>query len=301
MFKYYLFKIIRSVFPTKENTKTIIIVKAVSLVAIIGIIIAGVNLASIEIDHVILERENEEIQSVMQTIIDERDPESTTYDFQLLYEQNPDIRAWIIIPGTDINYPICQTDNNDYYLNHNFNKKQSGFGTLFFDFQNDVNTSQNITVYGHSVKNSQMFTNIKKYATIDYYKQHPIVQLITPEGLVEYKVFAAMVMNAVPEDDNGYLYSFMQTDFSRQREFIDWTNEALQRSIIHTPVDILPSDRVITLSTCGYEFKNQRFVVMARQIRDGESNYVDVEAAKLNPNPRYPKKWYDTKKLKYPW
>ena len=93
----------------------------------------------------------------------------------------------------------------------------------------------------------------------------------------------------------------MQTDFSRQREFIDWTNEALQRSIIHTPVDILPSDRVITLSTCGYEFKNQRFVVMARQIRDGESNYVDVEAAKLNPNPRYPKKWYDTKKLKYPW
>lgn len=301
MFKYYLFKIIRSVFPTKENTTNIIIIKSVVLLAVIGIIIAGVMLASIEIDHAILRRDNEKIQEVMQTILDERNPESEVYDFALLHEQNPDICAWIVIPGTDINYPICQTDNNEYYLKHNFNRKESGFGTLFFDFKNDVNTSQNITVYGHSLKNSQMFTNIKNYAKIDFYKEHPIVQLITPEGLVEYKVFAAMVMNAVPEDDNGYLYNFMRTDFTPQREFISWIEEAYQRSIIQTPVDILPSDRIITLSTCGYEFKNQRFVVMARQIREDESNIVEVDLAKLNPNPRYPKKWYDTKKIKYPW
>ena len=285
----------------KENTKKTIIIKAVSLVAIIGIIVSVILLASIEIDHIVLERDNKQIQNVMEDILEEREPESVEYDFDLLHQQNPDIRAWVVIPGTDINYPVCQTDNNDFYLNHNFNKKYSAFGTLFFDCQNEVDSSQNITIYGHSVKNSQMFTNIKKYANIDFYKEHPIVQLITPNGLVEYKVFAAMVMNAVPEDDNGYLYHFMQTDFMRQRDFINWINEALQRSVIETTVDVLPSDRIITMSTCGYQFKNQRFVVMARQVREGESNIVEVDEAKLNPNPRYPKKWYDTKKLKYPW
>lgn len=303
MFKYYLFKIVRAVFPTKQNDKKTIIIKSVSLVAIIGIIICSIWLGSIEIEHAVLKHENKEIQNVMQNILENRDPESDLYDFELLHEQNPDIRAWIVIPGTDINYPICQTKDNDYYLKHNFNKKFSPFGTLFFDCQNDVATSQNLTVYGHSLKNSQMFTNIRKYAKLDYYKEHPIIQLITPEGMVEYKVFAAMVMNAVPEDDNGYLYPFMQTDFTRQRDFINWIEEAYQRSIIQTPVDILPDDRILTLSTCGYEFENQRFVVMARQVRtlDGESRDVAVNDARRNPNPRYPKKWYDTKKMKYPW
>ena len=285
----------------KDNDKKTIIIKSTALVAVLGIVICSIWLISIEYDHVVLRRDNKQIQNVMQNILDDRDPESEVYDFEKLYAQNPDIRAWIVIPGTDINYPICQTDNNDYYLKHNFNKEFSAFGTLFFDFQNNVNTSQNLTVYGHSVKNSQMFTNIRKYAKIDFYKEHPIVQLITPEGMVEYKVFAAMAMNAVPEDDNGYLYQFMQTDFERQRDFVSWIEEAFQRSIIQTPVDILPNDRIITLSTCAYEFKNERFVVMARQIREGESSLVSTDEAKLNPNPRYPKKWYDTKKLKYPW
>lgn len=301
MFRYYLFKIIRAIIPTKQNDKKTIIIKSVSIVAVIGIIICSLLLGSIELEHAVLRNKNKKIQNVMSNIIEEREPDSEVYDFGLLYEQNPDIRGWIVIPGTDINYPICQTDNNDFYLNHSFDKKFSAFGTLFFDFENDVNISQNITVYGHSVKNSQMFTNIRKYARLDYYKEHPIVQLITPEGKYEYKVFAAMVMNAVPEDDNGYLYKFNQTNFDRQRDFVNWVEEAFQRSIIHTPVDILPNDRIITLSTCGYEFDNQRFVVMARLLREGETKDVVLDEAKLNPNPRYPKKWYDTKKLEYPW
>ncbi len=303
MFKYYFYKFLRAIFPTRDNDKVTIIIKTVSLVSVLGIIICSVWLFGIEYDHAVLRHENKEIQGVMNEILDQRDPDSEVYNFSLLYEANPEIRAWVTIPDTDINYPICQTDNNDYYLNHNFNKKSSGFGTLFFDYRNDVNTSQNLTIYGHSLKNSQMFTNIRKYAKLDYYKKHPIIQLITPEGLVEYKVFAAMVMNAEPKDDNGYLYPFIKCDFTTQREFINWIEEAFQRSIIHTPVDILPNDRILTLSTCGYEFKNQRFVVMARQVRTdrGESNYVAVDDAKVNPNPRYPKKWYDTKKKEFPW
>lgn len=303
MFKYYFYKFIRTVFPTRDNDKTTIIIKTVSLVAVLGIIVCSVWLFGIEYDHAVLRRENKEVQSVMNEILQQHDPDSDVYNFSLLYDVNPEISAWITIPDTDINYPICQTDNNDYYLSHSFNKKYSAFGTLFFDCNSDVKKSQNITVYGHSLKNSQMFTNIRKYSKLDYYKEHPIIQLITPEGLVEYKVFAAMVMNAVPADDNGYLYPFMESDFTSQRNFINWIEEAFQRSIIQTPVDILPNDRILTLSTCGYEFENQRFVVMARQVRTdkGESNYVAVDDATLNPNPRYPKKWYDTKKKEFPW
>ncbi len=301
MFKYYFYKFLQFILPIGTRDKKIIILKSISLVAIIGIIVCSVMLFLIEKDHLDLKLENKEIQDIMQDIITDKDGNTDNYDFTKLYEQNSDIRAWIVIPGTDINYPICQTTDNDYYLNRNFNKKPSGFGTLFFDYHNKVNSSQNLTVYGHSLKNSQMFTSIKKYARLNYYKEHPTVQLITEDGMREYKVFAAMVMNAVPQDDNGYLYQFMQTDFTKQRDFMNWIDEALQRSIIHTSVDVKPNDRIITLSTCGYEFKNQRFVVMARQVRENESSEVDIEASKVNPNPRYPKKWYDTKKKKYPW
>ena len=303
MFKYYLYKVLHIILPTRDNDRKTNIIKIVSLVSVLGILICSVWLFGIEYQHNALRHDNKVIQGVMNEIIKNRNPESEFYDFKSLYDVNPDICAWVKIPNSDINYPICQTDNNDYYLNHNFNNEKSKFGTLFFDCKNDVKSSQNLTVYGHSLKNSQMFTKIRQYAKLDYYKEHPVIQLITPEGMVEFKVFAAMVMNAEPKDDNGYLYQFMKSDFTTQREFINWIEEAYQRSIIQTPVDILPNDRILTLSTCGYEFKNQRFVVMARQVRTdkGESNNVAVEDATLNPNPRYPKKWYDTKKKEYPW
>ncbi len=286
MFKYYLFKVIRVLFPNGQNTKKVIILKSISLLAIIGIIVCSILWFNIEYDHYVLRRDNEKIQNVMEQIINTHDPQSEEYDFEPLYDENTDICAWINIPGTDINYPICQTDNNDYYLTHNFFGEYSSFGTLFFDFKNNIKTSQNLTVYGHSLKNSQMFTNIKNYAKLDFYKEHPIVQLFTPDGMYEYKVFAAMVMNAVPQDDNGYLYNFMQTDFNVQREFVNWINEANQRSLIQTTVDVLPNDRIITLSTCGYEFKNQRFVVMAKLI-DSTTDFPAVTITK-NPNPKEP-------------
>jgi len=303
LFKYYLYKVLHIILPTRDNDRKTNIIKIVSLVSVLGILICSVWLFGIEYQHNALRHDNKVIQGVMNEIIKNRNPESEFYDFKALYDVNPDICAWVKIPDSDIDYPICQTDNNDYYLNHNFNNEKSKFGTLFFDCKNDVKSSQNLTVYGHSLKNSQMFTKIRQYAKLDYYKEHPVIQLITPEGMVEFKVFAAMVMNAEPKDDNGYLYQFMKSDFTTQREFINWIEEAYQRSIIQTPVDILPNDRILTLSTCGYEFKNQRFVVMARQVRTdkGESNNVAVEDATLNPNPRYPKKWYDTKKKEYPW
>ncbi len=301
MLKYYFYKFLRTVFPIKGNDKFTIITKCISLVAVLGIIVCSVWLFVIEFNHAKLRQDNKQIQEVMKEIIENRDEETGTYDFEVLIEQNSDIRAWISIPGTDIDYPVCQTDNNDYYLDRDFDKKYSAFGTLFFDCENNVLTSQNLTIYGHSLKNSQMFTNIKRYSNINYYKKHPIIQLITPEGLAEYKVFAAMVMNAIPEHDNGYLFPFTQTDFERQRDFINWKNEAIQRSVIITSVDVIPSDRILTLSTCAYTFDNERFVVMARQVREGESNTVDVDGASRNPNPRYPKIWYDVNEKKYPW
>lgn len=301
MYKYYLFKFIRIIFPKKIIESKNFALKLIALISIIGIVICSVWLGLLEYKHIVLKRDNNKIQDIMAEILEQRAPDSEVYDFDLLHKQNADIKAWIRIPGTDIDYPICQTNDNDYYLKHNFNKKYSAFGTLFFDFQNEIDSSQNITVYGHSVKNGQMFTSIRQYANLDFYKQHPTIQLLTPNGLVEYKIFTAMVMNADPKDDNGYLYPYTKTDFDTQRDFINWIEEAFERSIIQTSVDILPNDRIITLSTCGYEFKNQRFVVMARQVRDGESREVDVESSNLNPNPRYPKKWYDTKKIIYPW
>ena len=102
-----------------------------------------------------------------------------------------------------------------------------------------------------------------------------------------------MVMNASSKDDNGYIYNFITSDFPDQTAFLKWSDEAKERSIINTSVDILENDEIVTLVTCSEDFKNSRFVVMARKTRADETTPVDTERAVLNTNPRYPQAWYD--------
>jgi len=110
-----------------------------------------------------------------------------------------------------------------------------------------------------------------------------------------------MVAAAKPEDDNGYFYDFTKCDFAKQRDFLSWADEARERSIFNLNVDVLPDDRVLTLSTCDYVFDNCRLVIMARRQRIGEESGIDTETTVNNPNPRYPKAWYDKRKKAYPF
>lgn len=222
----------------------------------------------------------------------------------LMLAENSDFKGWITVPNTKIDNPIYQTDNNDYYLTHNQKKQTSAYGALFFDCENIITeeeTDKNLVIYGHHMKNGSMFANLTKYRNLDFYKQNPTLEFSTLYKSSTYKVFSVFVLNASKEDDNGYIYNISRKNFLDDDDFNSWADEAYQRSLINTGVDIVNGDNIITLVTCVYDFDDARLVVMARETREGEAPTVDTSSASVNPSPRYPKRWYDDRGLDFPF
>ena len=284
-------------FFTKNNSIVDVIIKVVSVVAAIGLITSS----SVLIYHF---AESNKQMNIIEEARDEFDfanveknAEDNRYvSFNELYAQNSDIRAWIEIPGNaKINNPVYQAEDNDYYLTHNMLKKKSRYGALFFDQKNLISTegnSQNLTIYGHNMKDKSMFASLIDYKNLKYYKQHSIVNLKTLYDQSEYIIFSVMVTAGSSADDNGSLYKFYRSDFDSDADFMSWIAEAKERSLITTDITIEPGDEILTLATCGYDFENARFVVMAKKLKDGEPR-PNVSGAIYNPNVRYPQAWYD--------
>jgi len=221
-----------------------------------------------------------------------------------MLEENPDFKGWITIPGTKVDNPFYQTTDNEFYLTHNQKKQKSAYGALFLDYGNmltETEKDSNLVIYGHHMKNGSMFAGLTKYKTLSFYKANPTIEFSTLYGKDTYKIYAAFVLNASKDDDNGYIYNIFRKRFLDDTDFNLWKNEAMARSIINTGVDAQFGDEIITLVTCTYDFDNARFVVMARKTREGEDTAVDTSAAVTNPSPRYPKRWYDDRGIDYPF
>ena len=224
--------------------------------------------------------------------------------FESLLAANSDVKAWLKIDGTNINNPVYQTTDNDYYINHNMNKQESRYGALFIDKEASIgrnSNNQNVVIYGHHMRDGTMFGPLKKYLQLDFYKQHSVIDFTTLYRAGQYKVFAVFITNTKPEDDNGYVFNYRISDFSSEESFLSWIEEVRKRSIINTGVDIRGDDEILTLSTCTYEFDDARLVVMARRIREDETgNIYATDDAALNPKPLYPQIWYTKKGIAKP-
>ena len=212
--------------------------------------------------------------------------------FSSLYAINPDVKAYMEIEGTQVKYPVVQAADNDYYLRRNFTRESNRHGIPFVDFRVDVKDSANIVVYGHNMKDGQMFGELLNYSSLDYYKQHPTMRFDTVYQTGMYKVVAAFITNVNPAHGEVFDYtSFI--DPQTEDEVESFINQVKARSIIDTGVDVSVDDSFITLSTCTYEFDDARFVVIARRVREGESDVVEVLSAKRNAQPLYPDIWYE--------
>ncbi|MGN1117887.1 MAG: class B sortase, partial [Acutalibacteraceae bacterium] len=117
----------------------------------------------------------------------------------------------------------------------------------------------------------------------------------------KWKVIAAFIINTKASDDNGYIFNYIFTKMESDEEFMTYIKFLKERSLYDTGVDILPSDKILTLSTCTKDFDDARFVVVARLIRPGETEDVNTSIAKVNESPRYPQAYYDKKKKKNPY
>lgn len=178
-------------------------------------------------------------------------------DFESLMAINSDCVAWIQIEGTEINYPVVQGEDNSYYLKHLFEGKWNSAGCIFLDSRvaADISDRHSI-IYGHHMKNGTMFSGLTKYKKQDYFDAHPTGYLLTPAGNYQIEFFAGYV--ASTKDDAWEL------GFGSDEAFLDWANRAIEKSWFDSDITLSATDRIITLSTCSYEFDNARFVLLGR-------------------------------------
>ena len=203
--------------------------------------------------------------------------------------------------------PVYQCENNSYYLKHDNYDTYTKYGTLFMDMYNDpMNLTRNTTIYGHNFDNKQIFDELHNYQNLEFFKKVPVIEFNTLYKDYKWKVIAAFHTNGELTGDNNYLFYYIASNFG-DNSFMKFYDELQQRSYIHTGVDVQPTDKILTLSTCTYFFdrngalENARFVVVARLVRDGESEEVDVSKATENDNVRYPQLYYDVFGGSNPW
>ena len=176
-------------------------------------------------------------------------------DFDGLRAANPDVVAWIYCPDTPINYPVVQTADNAYYLKRLLDGSKNSAGTLFMDYRNaDDFSDWNSVIYGHNMKNDSMFGTLSEYAADSYFQSHPELYLLTPEQDYVISVAAGFGTPA-----NAELYTaFCPNDEAKNRLVESW----LKSSDFISDDYPTSEDRLITLSTCSYEYDNARYVLI---------------------------------------
>ena len=192
-------------------------------------------------------------------------PEQTAFEkYAAVYEQNSDFVGWISIEGTNIDYPVMQTiDNPNYYLKHNFEKEYSDYGVPYVQENCALGISDNCVLYGHHMKNGAMFSDLCKYASEDFYRQHKTIRFDTLSDFGEYEIVAAFKTAAYSEQGFKY-YHFVNADSAE--DFDAYIAKCKELALYDTGVSAEYGDKLITLSTCEYSRQNGRMVVVAKQV-----------------------------------
>lgn len=186
--------------------------------------IAAMNLVEIGKEYYDGQKEYEELKEYTEEKVNgqqddptESEAEEKTIDFEELRKINDDIVAWIQIPGIDVDYPVVQGEDNEYYLHHTFRKEVNKAGSIFLDYRNRADfTEQRVIIYGHNMKDGSMFSNLKKYQDNAFRKESGTAYLYLPEKTLQLEI---MVCERVSMRDGVYALEYNMT--------CDWPEEII--------------------------------------------------------------------------
>lgn len=182
-------------------------------------------------------------------------------NFNELLKKNPDTVGWIRVGGTNINYPVVQASNNEYYLNHSFDETWNDAGWVFMDYRNNsTNFDKNTIIYGHSRLDKSIFGSLRNITTNNWYKDtdNYIIKFSTPTENTLWQIFSVYTIKA----ENYYI----TTNFSSDEEYNTWLKTMYDRSVFDFHTSVNKDDKVLTLSSC-YTSDGIRVVLHAKLIK----------------------------------
>lgn len=220
--------------------------KFILIVAICVFIYAAINLFQIFKANHDEKRETDKVRDIINAPTEEKELDNFSVNFDELKAINPEVVAWVVVKDTSISYPIVKGQNNEYYLNHTFEKKENYAGSIFMDHTASPDFSDlNTFIYGHNVYHGTMFAELSNYVNESFFNKHPYVYLYTPTGNYKLRVVSAYVADA---QSDSYRMSFSST-----QDYQNYLNTILAKSRYDSKAVMSAEDRMVTLYTCSYE------------------------------------------------
>lgn len=242
------------------------------------ILVAILIFSSFQIANKLMDyKKSEELYSEIQDIVTSTEknnienPEDNINTYEKLKAINSEYTFWVEVENTNISYPVVQGNDNSYYLKKDFNKENNSAGTIFMDSLNNFEVDNNIVLYGHNMKNKTMFNNLTLFKKKDFFNQNNKIKIKHDKEDKEYtyEVFSAY------HSDNSFDYNMVK--FGQGYTFEDFIDDIKAKSIYKKDIEITGNDKIITLSTCSYEFKGAKTTIHAKLI---ETKYLNEEKQK---------------------
>lgn len=231
-------------------------------------------------------------------------------EFLPLLEINDEVVGWITIENENnklLDYVVMQAEDNEYYLDHNYKGEESISGAVFADYHEPItaeNQPANIVLYGHNMMSGEYFAPLIRYNNyhsagygLDYIRSYPTITFSTLYKKSTYKIFAGALINTRKEEGSPVFNYIRYRNFDTKGDFDDFCANVLDRTTFINPdVNLKYGDNLLTLSTCSLQYDQERqirWVIFAREVREGESEEVDVDSIYANPDPLYFDYYYD--------
>ena len=246
----------------KTKNKKIVVLSIIRIIFFITLLISIIYIIKWYIDS----KQNEMLEEKVSEAIIVEDIENNTtneykIDFEKLKNVNNQVVAWLRVKGTQVEYPIVQAKDNNYYLKRNLDKKYNVGGWIFADYKNKLDgTDKNIVIYGHNMKDDSMFGSLKNILNEEWYnnEENYVIDFINENEEQKYQVFSVYKI----EKEDYYI----NTEF-KKNEFEEFIDTLKNRSIKDFNIDVSPEDSILTLSTCA-ENNKYRVVLHAKKINE---------------------------------
>ena len=242
----------------RKINKKMLIMRLIQLTFLILIIFSSIKIYNWYKENKANEQILKDISNAIVVVENQKEEDKYKIDFGELKKKNEDVVAWIKVNNTKIEYPVVKSKNNDYYLNHSFDKSYNIAGWIFADYRNKINEKdKNIIVYGHNRKDGSMFGSLKNILDEEWYNNDENRNIIfaTEEKVSTYRVFS--VYQVEKED------YYIQTEFKGD-EFEKFIEELKRRSKKDFDEEVDKDSQILTLSTCA---NNNKYRVVLHAVK----------------------------------